>query len=282
MEPDWRRFFHCQRNALKLSLCSGKTAVFDDAAKVFSREYGLVSVRWDITIDDGAWKTVCSWQQTSTLPAVNELISREVLFGGPRRQHRFMLRLRASAEDLAEPTAFAICSTLKTAAELHDEHEMHLADVRGGGDELGHAAVDADGNVLHANERFVSLVCRSQPDWDARTLPMPLDQSPATLRHGMTWKGLFFYVEPNTLHIRLRVRPDRRLPDLSPRELEVARLIASGMTFKEVSQRLDMAPSTASTHLYKVYDKLGINRRSALVEWLNENAESLKQPRKAS
>ena len=40
-----------------------------------------------------------------------------------------------------------------------------------------------------------------------------------------------------------------------------------------------MAPSTASTHLYKVYDKLGINRRSALVEWLTENTDALNSAR---
>ena len=176
----------------------------------------------------------------------------------------------------------ALCSTLKLAVELHGQVDMRLADARSGGEDLGHASVDQDGHVLFANLRFRQLIRRVESDWDGRRLPMPLDTSPNVLRHGMTWKGLFFYVQPNSAHIQLRVRPDRRLPDLSPRELEVARLIASGMTFKEVARELDMAPSTASTHLYKVYDKLGISRRSALVEWLNENAEALNRPRQAS
>ena len=66
-------------------------------------------------------------------------------------------------------------------------------------------------------------------------------------------------------------------PYLSPKELEVARQIASGMTFKEVARELGMAPSTASTHLYKVYDKLQISRRSELVEWLKEHGEALRR-----
>ncbi|WP_348672862.1 helix-turn-helix transcriptional regulator [uncultured Abyssibacter sp.] len=276
MERIWRRFFNCQRNALQLAVRNGKTTVFDEVAAVFSEEYGLAAVRWDVAMGDDEWTTICSWERDQSGMAGDRVTSQEVGFGESLRKHRFTLHLLPNAKTLPSKIALAMCSTLQTATELHDEHEMYVADARSDGDdELGHATVDAEGHVLHANERFVTLLRRSQPDWDAQTLPMPIDQSPATLRHGMTWKGLFFYVEPGTPYIRLRARPDRRLPNLSPRELEVARLIASGMTFKEVSRRLDMAPSTASTHLYKVYDKLGINRRSALVEWLNENSDSL-------
>lgn len=51
---------------------------------------------------------------------------------------------------------------------------------------------------------------------------------------------------------------------LPARELEVARLIAAGASKEEVAERLGMSPSSAATHLRRVYRKLGVNSRTAL------------------
>lgn len=279
MNSIWDRFFLIQRKMLGRAMRAGDAGVFSDVAEAFAEEFAVSFVRWNVAGADGIEKTVFTWPDDHDANASTGTAMQSVTINDTHREHRFTLGELDNSSILPTELAHALCSTLISAIEFHDEFDMHLADARGGGDELGHATVDADGEVIYANERFVALVRRNDPDWDARRLPMSLDQSPTALRHGMTWKGLFFYVEPNSVHIRLRVRPDRRLPDLSPRELEVARLIASGMTFKEVSRQLEMAPSTASTHLYKVYDKLGINRRSALVEWLTENTDALNSAR---
>ncbi|MFG3206646.1 AAA family ATPase [Streptomyces sp. NPDC048192] len=51
---------------------------------------------------------------------------------------------------------------------------------------------------------------------------------------------------------------------LTPQELEIARLAASGMTNKEIGERLYISPRTVSSHLYQVFPKLGITKRAAL------------------
>ncbi|MFH9089169.1 AAA family ATPase [Streptomyces sp. NPDC017673] len=51
---------------------------------------------------------------------------------------------------------------------------------------------------------------------------------------------------------------------LTPQELEVARLAASGMTNKEIAERLFVSPRTVSSHLSHVFPKLGITKRAAL------------------
>jgi DNA-binding CsgD family transcriptional regulator len=51
---------------------------------------------------------------------------------------------------------------------------------------------------------------------------------------------------------------------LTPQELEIARLAASGMTNKQIAERLYVSPRTVSTHLYKIFPKLGITSRAAL------------------
>ena len=53
---------------------------------------------------------------------------------------------------------------------------------------------------------------------------------------------------------------------LTPREREIALLIAGGLTSRAVAERLHLSVRTVETHLGRVYDKLGINRRGQLVE----------------
>jgi len=57
---------------------------------------------------------------------------------------------------------------------------------------------------------------------------------------------------------------------LSPRELEVAVLIAQGLTSKEVGARLDIEKGTVDKHLEHIKNKLGINSRPQLAVWLME------------
>ena len=51
---------------------------------------------------------------------------------------------------------------------------------------------------------------------------------------------------------------------LTVQELEVASLAATGMTNKQIAEKLHMSPRTVGTHLYRTYPKLGIPSRAAL------------------
>ncbi|WP_245771832.1 helix-turn-helix transcriptional regulator [Actinacidiphila guanduensis] len=51
---------------------------------------------------------------------------------------------------------------------------------------------------------------------------------------------------------------------LTPQEMEIARLAASGMTNKQIAEQLFLSPRTVSTHLYQIFPKLGITKRAAL------------------
>jgi DNA-binding NarL/FixJ family response regulator len=58
---------------------------------------------------------------------------------------------------------------------------------------------------------------------------------------------------------------------LSPRELEVLRLVAHGHTDAEISARLSIAQRTVQAHLARVRDKTGLRRRGQLAIWASEN-----------
>jgi HD-GYP domain-containing protein (c-di-GMP phosphodiesterase class II) len=53
-----------------------------------------------------------------------------------------------------------------------------------------------------------------------------------------------------------------RLAGLTPREIEVLRLIAAGHTAKEAARRLDIAPKTADNHIQSLYSKIGVSTRA--------------------
>ncbi|MFD8079809.1 response regulator transcription factor, partial [Streptomyces sp. NPDC059718] len=60
-------------------------------------------------------------------------------------------------------------------------------------------------------------------------------------------------------------RPGTATPHtLTPQELEIARLAASGLTNKQIAERLYLSHRTIGAHLYQIYPKLGITSRGML------------------
>ncbi|GAA3151530.1 response regulator [Streptomyces rectiviolaceus] len=59
--------------------------------------------------------------------------------------------------------------------------------------------------------------------------------------------------EPATLH--------RDLSDLTPRELEVLRLLATGLSNAELADRLFLSPTTVKTHVGRILSKLDLRDR---------------------
>ncbi len=55
---------------------------------------------------------------------------------------------------------------------------------------------------------------------------------------------------------------------LSDRQLEVARLVAEGMSNASVAAELSISPNTVARHLENIYDRLGMRSRTALARWL--------------
>jgi DNA-binding CsgD family transcriptional regulator len=127
------------------------------------------------------------------------------------------------------------------------------------------------GELQTRDNAFVAILRKEWPDWSPPVLASDLlecmRRSPerrfvgrrisvtAALAHGM----LFLLAKENGAVERL-----------SPAQLEVATLIASGLSYKEVARRLTISPATVRNQLHDSYVKLGINNKAALAQRLSE------------
>lgn len=60
-------------------------------------------------------------------------------------------------------------------------------------------------------------------------------------------------------------------PQLTPRELEVAELVAEGLTNQAIARRLSVAPRTAETHMENIRRKLQVRSRAQIAAWVTEH-----------
>jgi DNA-binding CsgD family transcriptional regulator len=57
---------------------------------------------------------------------------------------------------------------------------------------------------------------------------------------------------------------------LSPREVEIARMVAKGYPNKTIAAVLDISPWTVCTYLRRIFAKFGVGSRAAMVARLLE------------
>jgi DNA-binding NarL/FixJ family response regulator len=74
------------------------------------------------------------------------------------------------------------------------------------------------------------------------------------------------------LGVRPAAAPRSRQPDeLSPRESEIAQLVAEGLSNMEIAERLFISQRTVTTHLQRIYQRLGVSSRTGLTRYVLEH-----------
>ena len=82
-------------------------------------------------------------------------------------------------------------------------------------------------------------------------------------------------VDPDELIARVRrlttqaeppsIRAGTQLEELTPRESEVLRLLAEGLTAAQIAAKLVISPKTVATHVQRILAKLGVHSRTQAV-----------------
>ena len=58
---------------------------------------------------------------------------------------------------------------------------------------------------------------------------------------------------------------------LTPRELEITKMVAQGLRNKDIATRLTITEGTVKFHLHSIYEKLQIDGRFALITWARDH-----------
>ena len=67
------------------------------------------------------------------------------------------------------------------------------------------------------------------------------------------------------------VMGDRRAGVLTAREVEVLRLVSTGLTNRAIGERLSLSEKTVARHLSNIFGKLGLSTRAAATAYAYEN-----------
>ncbi|MBO9469174.1 helix-turn-helix transcriptional regulator [Endozoicomonas sp. G2_2] len=132
-----------------------------------------------------------------------------------------------------------------------------------------HAAVCDDHGLLYqAQPSFVDLIEDRFESWSYERLPFTL---PAPGETRVT-HGLCIEVEALGDLFCVRIRREGPIDCLRGRDQEIVAGVCRGMTFKDIGRELELAPSTVSNRLYRVYRQLGVTNRSSLVRLVHRSA----------
>jgi DNA-binding CsgD family transcriptional regulator len=93
-------------------------------------------------------------------------------------------------------------------------------------------------------------------------------------RAGQGAHGVILDVEVDGVRCLLLWVPEERVP-LSPREREIARMVAKGYPNKTIAAILAISSWTVASHLRRVFSKLRVSTRAAMVAKLLEDGQMM-------
>ena len=67
-------------------------------------------------------------------------------------------------------------------------------------------------------------------------------------------------------------------PQLTRRELQVAHLVAEGLSNREIASRLTISTRTAESHIEHLLGKLGLNSRAQIAAWVAHSLQDRPTP----
>lgn len=191
-----------------------------------------------------------------------------------RRFTRWLTLFRASTEAHCTETERSLLGNLmphvQQALELNRLTHLRQLPQAPGNDHLGTALADPRGMVQHMDAVFEHALRTEWPGWHGPRLPAQVLCTAQRAEHRLVARTLVI-----TLHARhgmlwLLARPRRAVDSLSPRENSVARLVAKGLTYKQIAALHKRSPATVRNQIRSVYDKLNVSNVAALIEALSQ------------
>ena len=129
------------------------------------------------------------------------------------------------------------------------------------------ALIGANGEIQIAKAEFMALLKAEWTEADDQFIPPPLFAKIKAQQMALyLGKRIRFESQALGEYFLLKGRMRSRMDQLSPRQLEVAKLFAAGLDYKSIAKRTGLSPSTVRNHLAAAYQHLAISSRSELAE----------------
>ena len=201
-------------------------------------------------------------------------------FGQAESQLRWARLYRAEGDDVR---AVALARSAIELAQSPDQPLVHIAANRLLGEIAAGAGNTGDARVLLETSLEIAVACQiphleAMAQASLAVLMAEIDEHP---RARMYYELALPIVERLDLvlsrqqlaavNVRLTAPQSSSTNGLTPRELDVLKLVARGMTDAAIGEALFISPRTASQHLHSIYGKLGVPSRAAATRYALEH-----------
>jgi DNA-binding CsgD family transcriptional regulator len=125
---------------------------------------------------------------------------------------------------------------------------------------------DPNGFIVYAEPEFLSLIQEEWPGSPCHRLPASLVTSLLDQKQRHLLGASIFAACMQRDDTRIYIKARRRLAvdALSKREIEVAKEIANGLSFKEIARALNLSPATVRNHTQRIHERLEIRSNTEL------------------
>lgn len=148
-------------------------------------------------------------------------------------------------------------------------HMIHAA-LPGSNGILSSAVVNRSAELQIATPEFQRLLLVEWPEWRDHRLPAEIRHlTGATKKVRYSGERIIVIASRMTDVSLLQVRKRLPIDDLSEREIQVAQMMAGGLTYKEVAQKLRLAPATVRNHMSSIFAKLHVKKQSEMAAALS-------------
>jgi len=230
-----------------LLLCAGRP---DDAAASYQQAGPLQT--WSLPAFFMLTGTVCGAQSAAQLRRLDDLAKLLDRLEPFRGEH-----VVGDAVAYLGPVEL----TLAYGAAALGRLDQAVDDFAAAADQADRAG--APGFVAEARFQLASaLLVRGEPGDRDRAVPLARDADNLAKSLGMT-----AYADRTGTLVAQLDRLDEVPNALSPRESEVATLVAEGLTNRQIAERLYISERTAQNHVQHILTKLGFATRSQIAAW---------------
>lgn len=214
--------------------------------------------------------------------------------GRTRRAQDEIRRSAAGADPLTRRYLLPAVAEIEVAAADHDAARRAVEELRDASRTSATPMLDAtiaatDARVLLAEGRAAGALDAARTAvrmWDAIGAPYEAARSRvlagrAARETGDAPEAQVQFDAARAVFLALGAEPalaelaavmgDRRAGSLTTRELEVLRLVCTGLTNRGIGERLSLSEKTVARHLANIFGKLGITSRAAATAYAYEN-----------